>query len=299
MGYRENVVKIAKSQIGQAEPTQDDKYIKWYNSVAGTALPMNAPWCAMFASWVLRQAKVAEGLMPNFASCETAIKWAKRKKIWYSRLTSHLPQAGELVFFDWDGDTVQDHVGIVETATANQITVIEGNTSDRVDRKVYARTSRYILGYIDIQYPESTTTVTTTSTTATSVAKKITVKDVQKYMNDTYGMSIAVDGTWGPKSKKAMVMCIQSELNRSRGGHLKVDGIFGYATKKTWVDLKSGSKGRLVTLMQGCLIANGATLLADGVFGAKTLAAVKAFQQQERLTVDGIVGSVTISGLVK
>lgn len=299
MGYRENVVKIAKSQIGQAEPVQDDKYITWYNSVAGASLPMNAPWCAMFASWVLRQAKVAEDLIPNFASCGVAIKWAKKNKIWYSRLTSHLPRPGELVFFDWDGDAEQDHVGIVEAVTANQITVIEGNTSNRVDRKVYARTSRHILGYIDIQYPDTQTVTVAKPSLSTMSSKKVAIKKVQQYMIDMYGVSITADGIWGPQSKKMMVVCIQTELNRSRGGHLKIDGIFGYATKKTWVNLKFGSRGRLVTLLQCCLVANGATLSTDGVFGVQTLSAVRAFQKKKGFTMDGIVGAVTMNGLVK
>ncbi|HOV69743.1 MAG TPA: peptidoglycan-binding domain-containing protein [Clostridia bacterium] len=37
----------------------------------------------------------------------------------------------------------------------------------------------------------------------------------------------------------------------------------------------------------------------DGIFGPKTLAAVKAFQAAENITVDGIVGPVTWSRLLK
>ena len=41
------------------------------------------------------------------------------------------PQAGDLVFFDWNGDKRYDHVGIfVEWVSKTEFTTIEGNTSD-------------------------------------------------------------------------------------------------------------------------------------------------------------------------
>lgn len=287
MGYRETVLKIAKSQIGQCEPTQDDKYIKWYNQTENTSFAMNVSWCAIFASWVLRQAKVDESLMPNFASCSVAIKWAKRQKLWYSRLTNYSPTPGVLVFFDWDGDSVQDHVGIVTAVTTNNITTIEGNSSNKVQEKVYAKTSKHILGYIDIQYPEATT------------ATYATIKDAQTYMKSTYGVTVTADGIWGPKSKKAMIMCVQKELNKSHGAHLTVDGIFGSASKSSFPVLKSGAKGALVTLVQYCLVASGAKIAADGQYGAKTAAAVKSFQAAKKITADGAVGATTMTYLLR
>lgn len=60
--------------------------------------------------------------------------------------------------------------------------------------------------------------------------------------------------------------------------------------------LRVGSKGSEVTALQEFLIANGYDLPkfgADGDFGSETLAAVKAFQTDQGLTVDGIVGPNT------
>ena len=64
--------------------------------------------------------------------------------------------------------------------------------------------------------------------------------------------------------------------------------------------LKRGSKGALVTELQRNLVAlDYAAGTADGVFGEKTEAAVKAFQKARGLTVDGWAGPRTIEAIGK
>lgn len=66
--------------------------------------------------------------------------------------------------------------------------------------------------------------------------------------------------------------------------------------------LKKGSKGEYVQLLQTKLIMLGYDLGsygADGDFGSKTMAAVKAFQKDSGLTVDGVVGEKTWEALEK
>ncbi|MEW5741635.1 MAG: D-alanyl-D-alanine carboxypeptidase family protein [Myxococcota bacterium] len=58
-----------------------------------------------------------------------------------------------------------------------------------------------------------------------------------------------------------------------------------------------GSRGLHVALLQKKLNERGARLAVDGIFGPKTLAAVKRFQQQRGLAVDGIVGPKTWGAL--
>lgn len=60
------------------------------------------------------------------------------------------------------------------------------------------------------------------------------------------------------------------------------------------VDLKKGSKGEQVKRLQKCLNKlMKANLTVDGIFGDKTLKAVKDFQKKYKLAVDGIVGTKT------
>ncbi len=61
---------------------------------------------------------------------------------------------------------------------------------------------------------------------------------------------------------------------------------------------KYGSRGSEVTQIQQRLSQLGyAPGAADGIFGQKTLAAVKAFQRDRGLAVDGIVGPKTLAAL--
>ena len=66
----------------------------------------------------------------------------------------------------------------------------------------------------------------------------------------------------------------------------------------SWPIVKSPQTGETVRTVQYLLDASGATLAVDGIFGSKTTAAVKKFQQANGLTADGVVGSQTWPKLV-
>lgn len=61
--------------------------------------------------------------------------------------------------------------------------------------------------------------------------------------------------------------------------------------------LKYGSRGDDVKNLQKQLSGLGYNLAADGIFGQKTLAAVKDYQKKNKLAVDGIVGTKTSAAL--
>ncbi|MHC5724132.1 MAG: peptidoglycan-binding domain-containing protein [Nostoc sp.] len=54
-----------------------------------------------------------------------------------------------------------------------------------------------------------------------------------------------------------------------------------------------GSSGVAVRVLQQLLVSNGYAVRVDGIYGALTETAVKAFQNQQNLGVDGIVGQQT------
>lgn len=118
-------------------------------------------------------------------------------------------------------------------------------------------------------------------------------QDLMKY----YGYNIAVDGTFG-KQTDAMARSFQASKM------LTSDGIIGTVT---WTELlakrpdrvlKKGLDGKDVLWVQKVLYKIGVTVGwteddLDGKFGSKTLVAVEAFQTQNGLEVDGIVGANT------
>ena len=61
--------------------------------------------------------------------------------------------------------------------------------------------------------------------------------------------------------------------------------------------IKSGSRGSSVSELQKLLNQNGYGLSVDGIFGAKTQAAVRDYQAKNNLSVDGIVGQNTWGAL--
>ena len=65
-----------------------------------------------------------------------------------------------------------------------------------------------------------------------------------------------------------------------------------------WPVISQGSAGQPVRSLQYLLNARGAWLAVDGIFGAKTDAAVRTFQGAHGLVVDGIVGSKTWRSLI-
>jgi len=74
------------------------------------------------------------------------------------------------------------------------------------------------------------------------------------------------------------------------------------ASLKPWPVLRQGANSAwpkvTVRSLQYLLDAHGAKVTVDGVFGAKTTAAVAAFQRAHRVTADGVVGTQTWGALI-
>lgn len=71
--------------------------------------------------------------------------------------------------------------------------------------------------------------------------------------------------------------------------HIDTRNIIGLELKT----IRKGSKGELVSYLQQCLTNKGYRTFVDGIFGKNTLSNVKAFQRNNGLLADGIVGSKT------
>ena len=78
---------------------------------------------------------------------------------------------------------------------------------------------------------------------------------------------------------------------------LDADGIYGAKTNAAVKTLRNGSSGILVKILQCLLICRNQQIKADGDFGAKTELAVKSVQRQFKIDNDGIAGKMTFKAL--
>lgn len=139
---------------------------------------------------------------------------------------------------------------------------------------------------------ESSITNTTAGIPSLRIASDIS--SVQKWLNTNYNAGLVVDGVYGKKTKSALVVAWQKFV----GLGLVPDGVFGAKSKsasQTCV-LKRGSNGLGVTIWQALLVCKGYNPSGiDGVFGNGCALATKKFQEDNKLTCDGVVGKDTWS----
>ncbi|MGI5271069.1 CHAP domain-containing protein [Nonomuraea sp. CA-218870] len=158
------VLALARSQIGVRENSRGGgtKFQEWYagsqralETIARDgghpAGYLNAPWCAMFVSWVGEQI----GARPQIgwdAYTVTHAKWFAANDRWGTEA-----RPGAVVFFAWNGSksigSIQ-HVGFVVKDNGNgTISTIEGNTGNGVVEE-RVRPKSQVVGY---GYPEYAT----------------------------------------------------------------------------------------------------------------------------------------------
>lgn len=133
----DNIVAVALSQVGNVG---GQPYWSWYG------FSSCVEWCACFVSWCSEQCGYIEsGAMPKFSYCPTGVEWFRSRGQWLDR--NSIPPAGSVIFFDWGGDGIADHVGIVESCDGSTVYTIEGNANNACKQLSYAVRDRSILGY--------------------------------------------------------------------------------------------------------------------------------------------------------
>lgn len=126
-------------------------------------------------------------------------------------------------------------------------------------------------------------------------------KRAQQNLNNYVGAGLEIDGYIGAQTHKAMIKAIQYACNCDYGAGLVVDGIWGAKTeaalKGHYVEM--GETQELVRAVQILLLARGDDpQKIDANFGNDTLIAVRQFQKDTGLSVDGVAGFDTIRKLL-
>lgn len=223
-----NLIKIAVGQIGYFEKETcvsldsntanagDGNHTKYARDLrnAGYYSGSNKSglgWCDVFVDWCFymlcdKNASEAQKMIcqtgPYGAACLYSAQYYKNAGRYF---TSPLP--GDQVFF---GSTTINHTGIVESVNGNTITTVEGNTSDRVARRVYNLSNTYIKGFGRPIYDDTT-----------DYATQIPV--VKPSINNSSTNGTTIDGVYTVKSGDGWWSIAQSQLgNGARMNELAV-----------------------------------------------------------------------------
>lgn len=167
--YREDVMAIAKTQLGYKESEKNYKvdengdakgytrYGAWYGDKYGD-------WDAMFVSFCLDYAKVE--LPDGGKTCADWIKSLSAKECArYHDAKDYAPKQGDIVFLDSDKDGQADRMGFVAELTkateekAAGIKTIEGDSDDSVQYVEYEQADKKIIGYGQIPEKSDKTTI--------------------------------------------------------------------------------------------------------------------------------------------
>lgn len=137
------------------------------------------------------------------------------------------------------------------------------------------------------------------STTTTST--KELVKTGQRGLNSMLGAKLVIDGSRGAQTKKCEVMAVQLGLNKDYKCALAIDGSYGSKSKGAMSNkgVYKGKSGVLVRAVQCALYTHGYNPKGiDGHCGDGMSAAIKMFQKEHGLDVDGSCGAKTMLRLL-
>jgi hypothetical protein len=119
-----DIIHTAQQQVGFVEGANNtNPYGEWYGM-------NNAPYCAMFVSWVFAQNNLSHLISAQtpkgFAYCPAGLAWFQRKGAVVNKYDG---KTGDLVFYSFSGNGQADHIEIIVDASKDGITTVGGNTS--------------------------------------------------------------------------------------------------------------------------------------------------------------------------
>lgn len=192
MATMNDILKKAQSFIGTKESPSGSNNVIFNTHYYGGAVSGSAyAWCCVFVWDVFRLCNASNLFYDGkkTAYCPTLQDWGKKKGLSVSKSSG---KAGDIVLFDWNGNGLADHVGIIEKKNDNgTYTTIEGNTSLTSNDNggcVMRRTRKQseICAIIRPLYDKETTSANTAITHATKTVAIDSAKSFQKSLSGTY-----------------------------------------------------------------------------------------------------------------
>lgn len=157
---RQKVVSTALAWLGTRENTAKHlEMLAIYNAQRplprGWKMKVTDFWCAAFVSTVSLQCGLRD-IMPTECGCPGMVRLYQEIGRWVED-DAYSPSPADVIFYDWqDGATNYattdnvghpDHVGIVLDCDGKNMTIIEGNNANAVNKRVLAVNDRFIRGF--------------------------------------------------------------------------------------------------------------------------------------------------------
>jgi hypothetical protein len=127
MATAQQVINVAESQVGYVEgggsSGHNGNITKYWAELAPGF--QGQPWCAAFVRWVDKHAGAPDLPVSNPYYCPSLVTYARQHGLWDAdgRYAS-----GDIVFFDFSGHGLAEHVGRVISDDGKTIQTVEGNT---------------------------------------------------------------------------------------------------------------------------------------------------------------------------
>lgn len=266
---RKKAVSCIASWVGakQGDATHR-KIIDCYNSQdklpCGYKMTYSAPWCATTVSAIAISLTMSADEFPTECSCSRMIELFKKKNLWQEQ-DSYVPKIGDLVMYYWkdSANTYASEDCIAAPDHVGMVTSVSGNGFTVIEGNM---SSKHVVGTRNMS------------------------------VNGRY-----IRGFCLPDYKAAA-----KRLGKASSATTTASAVGSTASEFKTVSvklpvLKKGSSGAPVVALQCLLLLHGCSCGdsgADGSFGGDTNIALKKFQKEHSLTVDGSCGSATWTELI-
>lgn len=211
------MIDVCMSFVGTKELSNSHRAIvDTYNKInplpRGYTLKETDAWCAAFISAC---AAISGNLsaIPAECGCPEMIKAFDKRKEYYSVSVS-VPAIipGTIVFYDWNGDRIADHVGIVVKTDNTSIEVCEGNYNNGVGIRHIGKSNKNILGYA---FPAYAVNVPEWKTEAIQFCKKWGISDGENPDNPASRVEVMA---MCERTIKAVIAMFEQAYDESKKG---------------------------------------------------------------------------------
>ena len=169
----ERIIALARKQVGVSEQPAGSNNVKYNTDYYGHHVEGGAyAWCVVFIWWLFDfyhlNSEFCGGT--KTAYCPFVVNYAKNNGAWITDPSKF--RAGDCLLFDWNGDNVADHIGLLVSWNGASGQTIEGNAGDAVSlctRSVGQIIGAYRPAYRNAEIPAETPTGPADSTPSTKI----------------------------------------------------------------------------------------------------------------------------------